>query len=373
MNKTMNILYYFKDYKGYMSQWQHTHIFDELERNGHQITVYNPLSYRNPDDANENLIPYIHKSKIKFDLFLNCESDGFLYPSSVKALHKLGLATVLICFDNLHAPYIHKKIAPLFDLVWITSIETKWLFEKWGCKNILFQTYAANPFNFIPHWQAPIQSVCFIGSPYGSRIDILNTLTQAEINCDVYTDSFADNRKATSKSKIPNVKVSPIEEVRRALSFDIGRKVLFSALLNRSFLKKKSILDHNGFLSIHESVSFDEMQKIYSNNALSLNITFLRHTYLLKKPVQKMHLRTFEIPMCGGLEIAPFSEELAGYFEDDKEIVLYKSEEEFVSKAKFFLNPTNNALCLQMKKNARKRAEAEHTWTCRFDKVFKLI
>ena len=54
--------------------------------------------------------------------------------------------------------------------------------------------------------------------------------------------------------------------------------------------------------------------------------------------------------MCGGLEIAPFSEELAGYFEDDKEIVLYKSEEEFVSKAKFFLNPTNNALCLQMKK-----------------------
>ena len=77
--------------------------------------------------------------------------------------------------------------------------------------------------------------------------------------------------------------------------------------------------------------------------------------------------------MCGGLEIAPFSEELAGYFEDDKEIVLYKSEEEFVSKAKFFLNPTNNALCLQMKKNARKRAEAEHTWTCRFDKVFKLI
>ena len=130
MNKTMNILYYFKDYKGYMSQWQHTHIFDELERNGHQITVYNPLSYRNPDDANENLIPYIHKSKIKFDLFLNCESDGFLYPSSVKALHKLGLATVLICFDNLHAPYIHKKIAPLFDLVWITSIETKWLFEN---------------------------------------------------------------------------------------------------------------------------------------------------------------------------------------------------------------------------------------------------
>ena len=356
-----------------MSQWQYTHIFDELERHGHHITVYNPLAYRTPDEANENLIPYITSSKIKFDIFLNCESDGFLYPESVKAINNLGLATVLLCFDNLHAPHIHKKIAPLFDLVWLTSFETKWLFEKWGCKNILFQTYAANPYSFTPHWGTPVHSVCFIGSPYGSRINILNTLTQAEVNCDVYTDALENKGKSAGKSKIPNVKVSPIEEVRRALSFDIGRKVLYSALLNKSFLKTKSILSQNEFLAIHKSVSFDEMQDIYSNSALSLNITVLRNTYLLKNPLHKIHLRTFEIPMCGGLEIAPFSEELAGYFEDGKEIVLYKSEEEFISKSKYYLDSKNDSLCLQMKQNARKRAENEHTWINRFNRVFESI
>ena len=356
-----------------MSQWQYNHIFDELERQGHTITVYNPLAYRTIAESNENILPFIKSSKIKFDLFVNCESDGFLYPSSVKAIHDLGLATLLICFDNLHAPYLHKKIAPLFDIVWLTSFETKWLFEKWGCKKIIFQTYAANPYNFYPHWKTPVHSICFIGSPYGSRISILNTLTQSDVQCDVYTDTIGNKGKDLNQSKVPNVNISPIEEIRRALSFEIGRKVLYSALLNQSFLKNKSVLVQNEFLSIKPSVSFEEMQEIYSNNSLSLNITILRHTYLLKYPLYKIHLRTFEIPMCGGLEIAPYSEELASYFEDGKEIVLYKSEDEFVEKSKFYLDPKNDSLILQIKQKARKRAENEHTWTHRFNKIFEQI
>ena len=352
-----------------MSQWQYVHIFDELERNGYHITVYNPLAYKNPEEANENLIPYIKKSKTKFDLFMNCESDDFLFPATVISIHNLGLATLLICFDNLHAPYIHKKIAPLFDLVWLTSIETKWMFEKWDCKNIIFQTYAANPYTFKPNWITPKQSVCFIGSPYGSRTNILNTLTASNINCDVYADTLL-GKQTQRKNSIPNIKVSPLEEIRRALSFDIGRKVLYSKILNKYELRGKSKLNMNEFLSIHPSVSFEEMQQIYSNNSLSLNVTVLRDTYLLKTPLHKMHLRTFEIPMCGGLEIAPYSEELSGYFEDAKEIVLYNSEEEFISKAKFYLDSKNDKLVQKMKYEARKRAENEHTWNIRFNNVF---
>jgi hypothetical protein len=351
-----------------MSKWQYVHIFDELKRAGHNITVYNPLSYSTFDESNENLIPYIKKSRIKFDLFLNCEGDGFLYASSVKAIHELGLPTVLICFDNLHAPHLHKRMAHLFDIVWLTSHETKWMFEKWGCKNIIFQPYAANPFAFKPSWKTPTHSVCFIGSPYGSRTSILNLLTHAGIKCDVYTDKLAQKNEV--KNNIQSVKVPIYKEISQSLSFEIGRKVLYSALLNRSVLKQKSVLDMNDYLSIHPSVSFDDMQQIYSNNSLSLNITILRFTYLLKNPIHKIHLRTFEIPMCGGLEIAPFSAELAGYFEDGKEIVLYKNNEEFLSKAKFYSDPQNDSLSLKMKQNARERAENDHSWTKRFNVVF---
>ena len=96
-------------------------------------------------------------------------------------------------------------------------------------------------------------------------------------------------------------------------------------------------------------------------------------TYLLRTPVHKIHLRTFEIPMCGGLQFAPYLDELAGYFEDGKEIVLYRTKEEYIDKAKFYLRSNKGSERRIMKINARKRAEQEHTWTNRFNNVFKII
>ena len=76
--------------------------------------------------------------------------------------------------------------------------------------------------------------------------------------------------------------------------------------------------------------------------------------------------------MCGGLQLASYTEELAGYFEDGKEIVLYHSKEEMVDKAKFYLDKKNESLVNSMKKAARVRAEKEHTWTRRFNEAFKI-
>ncbi|HBN04508.1 MAG TPA: glycosyltransferase family 1 protein, partial [Bacteroidales bacterium] len=103
-----------------------------------------------------------------------------------------------------------------------------------------------------------------------------------------------------------------------------------------------------------------------SAHSLSLNITELRNTYVLKKPIHKLHLRTFEIPMAGGLEFTSYTPEILNYFEPDKEIVLYDSDEEMTEKARFYLDPKNEYLCKIMKKNARKRSVSEHTWKNRF-------
>ena len=156
------------------------------------------------------------------------------------------------------------------------------------------------------------------------------------------------------------------------MRFPIGRKVLFSTIKNK--IIKDAVLNENSmYLSKKPSVSDDEMITLYSNFALSLNITELRDTYICKHPLHKIHLRTFEIPMSGGLEFASYTDELASYFEDGKEIVLYKSKEEMIDKAKFYLDERNSSLVMEMKKAARKRAENEHTWQCRFNAVFKAI
>jgi spore maturation protein CgeB len=77
--------------------------------------------------------------------------------------------------------------------------------------------------------------------------------------------------------------------------------------------------------------------------------------------------------MSGGLQFTSYNEEIASYFDEDKEIVLYHNKEEMIDKAKFYLDPKHEKLVNTMKIAARKRAERDHTWTKRFDHIFRVL
>jgi hypothetical protein len=352
-----------------MLQWQRVHIFDELERAGHIITVYNPLSFSSIDEANERLPEALRQCKSSVDLFMNAAPAKFLYKETMQQVKQLGIPSLLICFDNLHAPFIHREMAPYFDLVWLTSWETQSMFDRWGCKTI-FQPYAANPFTFVPIYGQEILSIGFVGTLYDDRVNRVNQLAANQIPCTLYSDSFFSNGLQSPNKSLTYKETALL--LLKLSQFGIGRKVAYGTVKNKLFPANNS-LKINDYLELKHSVSFEQMSGVYANQALSLGISELRNTFVLKQPVHKLHLRTFEIPMCGGLQIAPYVEELAGYFEDEKEIVLCKNDAEFISKATFYLKPENKNLREKMKNNARQRAEKEHTWTCRFKTVFNAL
>ena len=179
----------------------------------------------------------------------------------------------------------------------------------------------------------------------------INLLVENKISCSVYSDYKSDNKNRISKSDIHITNYYELMiNAFKLLSFSIGRKVISGAIINKILKRRDKKLIGTNNLSIFPSVEFKEMNYLYSNLALSLNITELRNTYVLDKPIHKLHLRTFEIPMSGGLELASYSSELSNYFEDGKEIVLYKTNEEMIDKAKFYLNPNNYSIINNMKK-----------------------
>lgn len=367
----MKVFYYFRELDTPMYRWQHTQIFDELARHDINIVPFNPLFYHSKEEANEMALKELKNGK--FDLFLTCMESESFYESTLQTIRTLGIPMVLFCPDNLELPYLHKKIVHYFDIVWLTSWETKYLFERWGAKKIVFQSYAANPYIYTPQWGNMISTVGFIGSPYGSRTNKLNILLDGGVSCTVYSNSLFDQSYNTSVGGKYSVDViDVIKKASRYLRFPIGRKVLYSTIKNKMSKQSKLRMD-SIFINKYQSVTDSEMNSLYSNFALSLNITELRDTFCLHTPVHKVHLRAFEIPMAGGLQFANYNEELALYFEDGKEIVFYRSKEEMIDKAKYYLNAKHSTEVLQMKKNARKRAEAEHTWFHRFDKILKSI
>lgn len=368
----MKIFLFSYELKTSMYTWSHFHYIDELQKVGHTIIKFNPCDYSSFDEANEVVLKIIRKTP-GIDIFITCNNQDIIYKETIEQLKRIGIPTCLICWDNLELPYKQKQIAPLFDFVWITSIETKYLFEKWGCKNIIFQTYAANPFCFKPQWEKTISAVGFIGSPYGSRVNKINELIEARIPCEIYSDSLFIEGFNSSIGHKKNINIKDLMiKSSRYLRFPIGRKVLYSTLKNKFLIHEKLRRDSE-LLRAHRSVSLNSMIKLYSNFAMSLNITELRDTYVLKSPIHKIHLRAFEIPMSGGLQFASYTDEMDSYFKDNEEIILYKNNEEFVDKARFFLDPHNENIIKNIKKAARKRAENEHTWNVRFNNIFKLL
>lgn len=365
----MKILYFFPEYGTNMYNWQRVHIINELENHGVEVVTFNPLIYNNPSEANET---FIEKMKAdKYDLIMSSVCyEKMIFPEVLQTAKSLGIPSLCIRWDNLIIPFYDKKLSKMFDLVWLTSWETEFLYKKWGA-NTIFLPYAANPnaFQFIP--QEIVPKTCFIGTPYGSRSLMINTLTKNGVKVDLYSGKNPNINKqveCTINVKYDMPTPSWGETMIQRMTFKEGRKVMLGALVNKLVGSKN--VDQNENLQWYPSCSFEDMQLNYSKYALCLSSTSTNHTDALKNPLKVVNLRAFEIPMSGGLAICKYNEELSNYFEDDKEIVFYRNDEELIEKTRFYTQKDKSPLLLSMKMAARKRAENEHTWWCRFVKVF---
>ena len=365
----MKILYFFQELSTPMFQWQRLHLIDELERNGHEVEVLNPLLYKNPEEANEVLCNMIDTNT--YDLFFtNICYYKMLFGESLDYIHSKGIPAVCLRCDNLVIPYNDKELAPKFDLVWLTSIETQPLYKKWGAKTI-FLPYAANPVTFAPTNNTSINRVCFIGTPYGSRSIMINTLTSAKVELDLYYGGNKTKSPSTFTPKFEIITPSKYSVHFSRLKFAEGRKLIWGTLVNK-FRGQTQVID-NEYLHRFPSVSVNGLSSYYSRYNLCLASTSTNHTDALKNPLKIVNLRNFEIPMSGGIEICKFNPELAEYFEADKEIIFYESKEELIDKAVYYTKTASAQEICTIKINARKRAESDHTWMRRFELIFKKL
>ena len=350
--------------KGPQYEWLDLNLIDELRREG--VKVSQISLYRNQTGSE---IAKIISSEIKSfrpDLLLSGLDDDICTDEVLFEITKCSCARVLICFDNLSVPHIHKKTAKAYDLVWLTSNENRHLFVQWGA-NTIVQPYAANPYLYNPSYGNEYEySVCFIGTLYGSRKNKLDAIAASGSSVRVYGKSVMLPIPLTGIVRNPFEK---LEAAARLASFPIGRAALIAALKKSLIREKPNALSKIEFSD--EEITFSKMASIYSKAKLSMNICELWNTYLLKNPVYKLHLRTFEIPMSGGVQVAPRTNEIETYFEDKTEILLYESDAEMVDLIKHFSQERLFTEREKIRTSARRRSVAEHTWSRRIKRVYQ--
>ena len=353
-----------------MLSWCFVHYYDELSHYGIEIETFDYANYESIAAANEVVIKQARNEH--YDLFMTGCNEEALYIDTVLQLKALGLPTLLLCCDNLSVPFVHRNIARYFDLVWLCQPDNREMFEKWGART-LCQPFAANPFFFQYRQKEELYRAAFVGTPYGTRANMINTLTSNSVPVTLFTSPGGTSGAIDGGA---GHRIRQLRQIAKTTSeflrFPNGRKLLAGAAIQK--LHANARLDtSSAYLEIRPSVTIDEMPVTYSTYALALAGTTARNTGTLKHPVEMIFLRNFEIPMSGGVQLCFYEEELAGYFEEDKEILFYRSDEEFVEKAKFYLAPKRAQLRQDLRLAARRRAENEHTWYRRFSKVFETL
>lgn len=360
MKKNPSILIYTHKQKTIIGSWMQNQFYDELKSHNVSIYEFDFGKYHDIIDANNQLLKFVEKKEI--DLFMTSFDDETLFVSTLVEIKKKGIKTMLFCTINYTLPYRYKKTAKFFDLIWVTANETKRYFSKLN-SNTIFMPFAANP-NINYKIKYKTKGICFIGTPYGCRVNDFNILTNNGI--DVYCTYLTNSTNGT-KEKKPSL-FSKLENIIQHMIYKHGRKLIFSSIINKYILRTN--LDINSNLNLIDSVDNSDIYDVYSNYSLCFSSTTAGHTGILKKPLYICNLRCFEIPMSGGIIFAQYNPELDSYFKNGVEAVYYHNKKDMLKKAKYYLDINNRDELVKIKYSARKKAEQYHTWWIRFKTIF---
>ncbi|MGH9881418.1 MAG: glycosyltransferase family protein, partial [Pyrinomonadaceae bacterium] len=142
----------------------------------------------------------------------------------------------------------------------------------------------------------------------------------------------------------------------------------------RSWRQNQYRLESHRLSPLFESVAqgpipFEEIRKVFSSHEVILNFS---NVWADGRPgsrlIAHVRLRDFEAPMCRTCYLTEYTDELAEFYELEKEIVTYRSPEELVNKTRYYLAHAEEAE--RIREAGYQRALRDHTWAQRFRQLF---
>ena len=111
-------------------------------------------------------------------------------------------------------------------------------------------------------------------------------------------------------------------------------------------------------------IDTDEALKVFYSSKINLNIT-------LRSIASGVPLRVFDVMSVGGFMLTNWQEEIPELFVEGKEIVTYKTPEELIDKADYYLRHENERI--RIGTNGYRKVKAQHTYEQRLAKIISII
>lgn len=379
----MNILFYD------MGSYTYQDFLYYLEKAGHHCrTVY----YHFPDKFADDFFVYRFSRYLTEDTYDVVISVNF-FPLVAQLCHKYQIKYLSWCYDS-----------PLEDrLREYFSFETNYIFlfdrlevEKYRAEGytqvfhlpLAVNTKRLDALTFTPAQITAYQAdISFVGHLYDSPLEALlypadeyckgfvEGLIQAQLRVygynfleDLITDEFLE-RLNDSFRKLGQTSVSLS---RRGLSYAIAAQITH---LERTFLIEQmgELYD----MHFYSTRPYDFATPVKSCGPVKYHTEMpgvFRYSRLNLCPTLKsiqsgIPLRSLDIMGAGGALLSNFQPELAEYFEDEKELVLYGSIEDAFDKADFYLR--HEELRRELALNGYRRICEDFAYPSRIEQMFE--
>ncbi len=300
-----------------------------------------------------------------FDLIFTYLMDGMVEPAVLDELRRSGVPLCNFSCNNIHQFDLVDEISPHVDFSLHAERDARPKFLAIGARP-LWWPMASNPKYFKPYPLERSIPVSFVGANYALRAHFIHYLLEHGIETHAYGPGWQYGTTSALRSQAKRAKY-----LLRSV-FSGSAEALYQASANLADHDFRRLLGQLYPNNMHPPVSDEELIMLYSRSQISLGFLEVYEGHDASRPVTRhVHLREFEAPMSGALYCTGYSDELAGYFEPDREVLVYRTEEELYEKACYYLAHTEEAEA--MRQAGRQRALRDHTYQRRFEQLFDAL
>ena len=330
-------------------------------------------------------------SKNPIDVFLSYFYNSHFDPSGFDEIHRLGIPTINFFCNSIYQFDLVAEIAPKVTYAWHPEKEARSLYQTIGANPIWVQM-GANPQLYHPVPSTHRKSkACFIGQRYADRDRLLSTLIQHDIPVDIYGKGWGQPSSLPSPSTLKaqdlvtqstddtylgrkQIKPGSLQSYLNLVAENISGQGLWGGLqrTRHQFFYRRHSQTLNSILATAARGYADSISQTFADYEVVLNCS---NVWADGRPgstlIPHVRLRDFEAPMCRTCYLTGHTEEIAEFYELDKEIETYASPDELVDKANYYLTHPDEAE--RLRNAGYQRASTDHTWTRRFQQLLSAI
>jgi spore maturation protein CgeB len=305
--------------------------------------------------------------KKPFDLFFSYITDKDVHLGALETIKRIGIPMANFSCNNTHQFYLIENISPLFDYNLHSEKSVAEKFKSINAFPVWFPM-AANPYYYYPMNLPFKYDVSFIGAAYSKRSYYIWHLLESGIKTYCFGPNWLVNRPNQNLKKGFKELKRFIYLMQSLITIDSLERFSISSDIKEydlQLLIRKRFADKMNY-----PLSDVEVIKAYSQSRINLGFleVNLNDNTSGSNLSHHLHLREFEVPMSRGLYITNFSEELAEFYELDKEVLVFYNEHDLTDKIKYYLKHEKEADSIREK--GFQRAINNHTYQKRFKDLF---